>query len=143
MDFDRGGSLTDLLVEFMSELNLLSCDLSFRNNVNFTYERNDGVARSWIDHIVCTQSFSSQVSNVYTLRTGSNLSDHFPMFFLLHVNCLTMHSTPLPSSSVLSYNTPNIDWSKVTLHDIEKYQEMVTQCLSSLLPEIVNCCDVA
>ena len=65
------------------------------------------------------------------------------MFFLLHVNCLTMHSTPLPSSSVLSYNTPNIDWSKVTLHDIEKYQEMVTQCLSSLLPEIVNCCDVA
>ena len=52
-----------------------------------------------------------------------------------------MHSTPLPSSSVLSYNTPNIDWSKVTLHDIEKYQEMVAQHLSSLQPEIVNCYD--
>ena len=92
---------------------------------------------------MCTQSFSSQVSNVYTFHFGANLSDHFPMFFSLHVDCLTMHTTPLPSSSVSSCNTPNIDWSKVSSQDIEKYQEMVAQRLSSLLPEIVNCCNVA
>ena len=38
------------------------------------------------------------------------------MFFLLHViNCLNIHSTPLSSPSLSSYNSPNIDWSKVSL----------------------------
>ena len=37
VDFDRGGSLAELLVEFMSEMNLSACDLSFRQYVNYIY----------------------------------------------------------------------------------------------------------
>ena len=107
MDFDRGGSLAELLVEFMSEMNLSACDLSFRQYVNYTYERGDGASQSWIDHILCTESFSSCLSDVYTLR---NLSDHLPLHFSLHVNCLTNHC---PSSSHPSLSSPtpfSIDW---------------------------------
>ena len=49
VDFDRGGEHTKLLVDFMVELNLYSCDLSFPRAVGYTYQRDDGVARSWLD----------------------------------------------------------------------------------------------
>ena len=57
VDFDRGGSLAKMLVEFMSEMNLSACDLSFHQYVNFPYERDDGASQSWIDHIIGRESF--------------------------------------------------------------------------------------
>ena len=50
VNFDRGGALGKLLVDFLSELNLCACDMSFHSSVNYTYEREDGSAHSWIDH---------------------------------------------------------------------------------------------
>ena len=47
VDFDRGGSLAELLVEFMFEMNLSACDLSFRQYVNFAYKRDDGASQSY------------------------------------------------------------------------------------------------
>ena len=64
--FDRGGPLAELLVDSMSELNLYACDLSFHSMVNYTYERDDGLVQSWIGHIVCSQSFSSLVTDIYS-----------------------------------------------------------------------------
>ena len=37
VDFDQGGTLAKLLLDFMSDLNLLACDLSFRSSVKYTY----------------------------------------------------------------------------------------------------------
>ena len=54
VNFDRSSSHSKLLCEFMSNRGLVSCDFSFRD-VKFTYERDDGLCRSWIDHILCSQ----------------------------------------------------------------------------------------
>ena len=53
-DFDRGGLSADLLSDFVLNLNLSVCDLHYRESVKFTYERDDGLVRSWIDHILCS-----------------------------------------------------------------------------------------
>ena len=83
--------LNDLLTDFMSSFSLSACDLSFHNTVGFTYERDDGLVQSWIDHILCSSSSLSLVSNVYTLHSGCELSDHFP---LCHTLCLALPHTP-------------------------------------------------
>ena len=67
VDFDRG-CLAKLLADFLSELNMRACDLSFRGLINYTYERDDGFARSWIDHIVCSHSHSTLVNTPYILQ---------------------------------------------------------------------------
>ena len=51
VDFDRGGPLASLLVDLASEQNSVVCDLSYCESVKFTYERNDGLVHSWIDHV--------------------------------------------------------------------------------------------
>ena len=81
VDFDRGGAQADLLNDFADELDLLACDLHFRESVMYTYERDDGTARSWIDHVLCSQTCSSLISDV-TLRSDCILSNHFPLCFL-------------------------------------------------------------
>ena len=59
VDFTRGGPLKDLLTDFVSELNLCVRDLDYQTSVNYTFESNDGLSRSWIDHIVCSRLSSS------------------------------------------------------------------------------------
>ena len=54
-DFDRGGISADLLSDFVLDFNLSVCDPHYRESVKFTYERDDGLAHSWIDHILCSQ----------------------------------------------------------------------------------------
>ena len=46
VDFDRRGLLCDLLTTFMSDMNLTACDLFFRQEIKYTYERDDTMARS-------------------------------------------------------------------------------------------------
>ena len=72
VDFCRDGCMSKLLLDFMSELDLCARDLFFCNSIHYTYERDDSLMRSWIDHVVCTNSFSSLVSDVYRVQLGSN-----------------------------------------------------------------------
>ena len=88
VDFDRGGAQADMLNDFAAELDLLACDSSFRESVMYTYERDDGIARSWIDHILCSQTFSSLISDVYTLRSDCILSDHYVQIAHLRSDCI-------------------------------------------------------
>ena len=136
VDFDRRGLLCDLLTTFMSDMNLTACDLFFRQEIKYTYERDDTMARSWIDHVLCTQSFSSSLSDMYTIRAGSNLSDHFPLCFLLHTKCLAPPYSPQPSPSPASRY---IIWSKATSTDLELYKESVRDHISPFPSEIFNC----
>jgi hypothetical protein len=52
VDFDRRGPLASLLLEFMADNHLVASDLSYRSAVSFTYVRDDGSCRSWIDHVL-------------------------------------------------------------------------------------------
>ena len=85
VDFDRNSPLTDLLCSFMTELDLVASDLQYKDSILFTYERDGGgLCRSWIDHILCSRSCSTLVSNTFASHSGSNLSDHSPLFFSIH-----------------------------------------------------------
>ena len=115
----------------MSHLNLLACDLSFRSSVKYTYGRDDGLSRSWIDHIFFSQSFSSLVTDVCTTRSGCILSDHFP---LLHLNC-----SPSPGLSFLSSSSLRINWSKATSFDSGNFWIRMAECLLAFPSDIASC----
>jgi hypothetical protein len=116
-----------LLVPFglILYLNLFVCDLPFKNSVGFTYEGSQGFPPSWIDHVLCSVSYYSLVTDVSPLRSGQILSDHFPLCFSLAVECSHARS---------SYSTPptvnhTLDWSKATTIDIERFCAMVSKTL--------------
>ena len=64
LDFDRGGQFAKLLKDFMTGLDLHACDLNFRSSVNYTYERDDCVTQSWLDHVLCSQKFLTHISDI-------------------------------------------------------------------------------
>ena len=136
VDFVRGGPLASLLVDFITDQNFVVCDLSYQESVNFTYERDDGLVRSWIDHIMCSQSLSSLVTDIYSLKCGTNLSDHLPLSFLLHIHCT---SVPISLPSATPKPSPRIDWSKVTPSNIMKYRDMISERLSDPPTEFLCC----
>ena len=77
------------------------------------------------------------MTNVHTIRSGCNLSDHYPLCFLVQVRCL---STPFPSSSCsFSSGSLRIDWSKASACDIDNYRNEISQHLSMLTSGITKC----
>ena len=116
VDFDRDGPLAKLLNDFIIELDLSVCDLSFRDKVKFTYERDDGACHSWIDHVLCSQSHSSLITDVFARHSDCCLSDHYPLCFSLDFN-----SSPLPGPSYKPSKSLHIDWQNASNCDIDKY----------------------
>ena len=49
------------------KFDLSVCDLHYHELVKFTYERDDGLVLSWIDHILCLQAISILVTDIYTI----------------------------------------------------------------------------
>ena len=86
VDFSRDSASVHLLCSFMSSLGLIACDLAFHRSIQFTYERDDGAVRSWIDHILCSTSHSHLITHVCLVSSGVTLSDHLPISFDLAVN---------------------------------------------------------
>ena len=70
-DFDRACSFHSVLVDFMSELDLVASDLPYRSSVGFMYEGPQGSSTSWIDHVICSSSHSAQIIDVFSLRSGT------------------------------------------------------------------------
>ena len=111
VDFDRGGPLASLLEDFASEQTFVVCDLSYRESVKFTYERDGGLVHFWIDHVVCSESLSSRITDVHSVTSGANMSNHLPLSFQFHIPCASINTLP---SSVSSKPKACINWSKVT-----------------------------
>ena len=131
--------IANLLCDFMSELDLVSCDRNFRGSVMFTYERDDGLYRSWIDHVLCSRSCSTLVSDVFASHSGSNLSDHSPLFFCIRADCQSPSHLSSSECCSLSLST-KIDWSRISVDDVDRYCHMVHRLLPSPPLEAVNCC---
>ena len=116
---------------------MCACDLFFRDNIQYTYERDDSQNHSWIDHILCTRSSSHLVSNAHTLQSGSNLSDHLPLLFNFTVNCAAAPCLPQHPFCF----SPGILWSNVSDSNIESYRNYL-RCNTPKLPEdTLSCTD--
>ena len=84
MDFSRiHRQHTSSLFDMMMDFDLEAVDLQYSNAVQFTYERDDGGAHSWVDHFMISSSLMSSVCRVASLHSGSNLSDHVPLTLTL------------------------------------------------------------
>ena len=84
VDFDHGGHLASLLLDFIANLGLVALDLCFHPSIGYAYEGDSGLAQSWIDHVICSQASSALISGIQAVHSASILSDHFPLFFLLN-----------------------------------------------------------
>ena len=83
-DFSRFCSFTDMVLSFLHDLDLSLVDLSYSDDVQFTYLGHDW-SKSWLDHVAVSTPFRSVVSSVHTLLDGRNLSDHSPLAFSLNL----------------------------------------------------------
>ena len=95
----------------------LVAGLSYCTTVSYSYERDDCFCRFWIDHILCSKEFSSQISSIEAVGTGAILSDHAPLSFMLHLYC-TVLSFDVSHSKVPDHSP---DWSQASSHSIEKF----------------------
>ena len=66
--------MSSLFTDLIVEQDFVVSNLSYRESVKFTYERDDGLVNSWIDDVVCSQSLSLCVTDVNTVVSGINLS---------------------------------------------------------------------
>ena len=78
VDFHHDGQKVMLLNDFLVDLRLHARDLDFGALVNYTYERDDGFTRSWIDHVLCSDGISSAISDLHR----SILAQLFQIIFL-------------------------------------------------------------
>ena len=119
----------------MDEWDLCARDLSFPDAIQFTYERDDGLVTSWVDHVLCSIHNSNIVSHVTSVLLGSNLSDHHPIAFTLNVNCSLIDTTSHSFSS-----SPSLDWDKASKEDLDNYSKLVAQSLPPFPPDVASCC---
>ena len=136
VDFERTGRLVNLLDSFMSSSGLVARDLAFRYTITFTYERDDGCVRSWIDHILCDKLHVDIVTNIKRADSGTFLSDHFPLSFSLNAECASV--CPSFSSKPQKNNSFVCDWAKITSDDNQCF---VADTLPRLPSEVELCCN--
>ena len=135
VDFDRGGQFAKLLKDFMAGLDLHACDLNFRSSVNYTYERDDCVTQSWLDHVLCSQKFSTHISDIHAVHSASITSDHFPLFFNITVSCKLVPHIRSPTVR----RPPRTAWSKVSSADIDRYCHLVSCSITTLPSQTYSC----
>lgn len=139
VDFDRAHvPRTRELCHFMQITDLKAVDLLFPS-VQFTYESDSGMARSWVDHFLFSSEASSLVKNVGVLHSGANLSDHLPLSVVL--DCHTLMSPvsvphgPPPSPGV------RLAWHRASAEHFAVYQSRVrVLCEQLVIPDdVVKC----
>ena len=137
-DVNRSGSFTDIVLSFLSDLDMSFADLDYRDDVSFTYIGHDG-NKSWLDHVAVTNHFRFSISSVHTIKDGRNLSDHNPLAFFIDLSSVSVTSPPSGN------NGPLINWRLATPESICDYQGTVQQLLErlsiNLTDEVVLCCN--
>ena len=56
IDFSRVSTSANYWSMFMASFDFVACDLAYGSSLSYTYERDDGTVRSWIDYIFCSGS---------------------------------------------------------------------------------------
>ena len=75
------------------------------------------------------------VTAIKTVRSGSTLSDHVALSFLLHTNCIEVPVTNSSGSAQVS----TLDWAKASPQDIEQFQDYVLQLTPTFNSCVTDC----
>ena len=126
--------------DFMDSYDLRCID-SECGSITHTYERDDGLARSWPDHFLVSGLLADRFSNIRTLASGSNLSDHLPLCVDLALPAPLL--VPEGLDGVSEFGPCRTNWSSVTEDDINRYRTRIAETLPSLQDEFLGCCRAA
>ena len=143
VDFNHSSNPLVNLKSFMSELNLCIVDLT-SSEIDFTYERDDGMVRSWLDHVLTLSHFSACISNTRCVHSSCNLSDHCPQSFSISFNhCMGIRDAlqSVSTSESSGSHAQNLtDWTRVTALNVKRYHKSILNSLPHISPELTECC---
>ena len=144
VDFSRSNSDCSTLQSFFSDLNVSVVDLASSNDIQFTYERDDGLVRTWPDHVLTLSCHSESVSNISCWHSADNFSDYIPLYFEISPYS-DVHGTPPSSvpSSLSSRQYSTIDWNRITSSDTDFYCQSVLNHLPSIPSSLYICTDAS
>ena len=107
-------------------------------NIQFTYESDDGLARSWPDHVLTLSHCINAITDVRCIHSTNNFSDHIPLCFCLNLDAQVKY-TAEPVDSMNSKDTNVIDWNKVEAIHIDAYQNLVKSSLPHMSSDLLSC----
>ena len=141
IDFSRVNLSANYLSGFMASCDLVACDLAYGNFISHTYERDDGSAHSWIDHILCNRRYSHLISQVCPITSGINLSDHLPISFVLAASPVRVVQSPSKVACDCSLPLcPTCNWSKAEQCNIDEYRTLIAASLPCFSQDLERCC---
>ena len=139
VDFNHHSTSSEYLIRFMNDLQLCAVGVLSCYNINFTYERDDGLVHSWPDHILTFNYCAGDISTVKCIHSPDNFSDHVPISFNLCCNLQPISNTDIASSYPNINAQSNFDWIKIDSMLIEAYQSYVEASLPIIPPDLLNC----
>ena len=100
---------------------LIDKDLDFPD-VQFTYESDDGLRRSWVDHVLISSTCVQRIQEITVISSSMNSSDHHPLCIKLDCAYTCTQSGHQLSPQLSSHN---VAWHKATRTQILDYQSLV------------------
>jgi hypothetical protein len=135
------GITCDYLCTLMNDLQLCAVDLLTCFNIKFTYERDDGLVRSWPDHVLTNCHFVKDISSIKCIHSADNFSDHVPLYFELVLSVPRLDYCDAISSNDNTYHQDNVNWSSIDPTSVERHRNTVQISLPTLSDELQNCSD--
>ena len=125
-----GSRFFNVFNDFVDDNNLKLTDINRLHDM-FTYCNDAGTATSWIDHVVCSGTVDSLVSNC-DIRYDFVSSDHKPLFVSFDSiganNSLMSNTTPLKTDTCKYF----FDWSRCDSANVSDYQTVLDCCLNEV-----------
>ena len=110
------------LMEFCLSLSLTVVDRQLPNNT-FTYLCPSKSTTSWLDHILCTKSVLSNVSDVY-VDYESVIFDHFPLYLSLNFSI-----EPRENKRDNEFIRKLVNWQKISNNDKEEIRSFIEEII--------------
>ena len=139
VDFNHPSITCAYLQALMNDLQLCAVDLLPCYNIHFTYERDDGLAHSWPDHVLTNCHCVDNISSIMCIHSPDNFSDHVPVFFELSISLPHVGGCDTLGSHGNTILHDNIDWCKIDSTSIEAYRICVQASLPTLSNELQVC----
>ena len=144
-DLIKTSLFSPFLNSFISECHFIPSDIKYLPPDSFTYVSDAHGSRSWLDHVLCTHSSHSSVSDM-VINYDCVSSDHFPLSFTISIKLL-----PTSESSTTQQTCKSSPmWDCASSHDLLNYYNNSGSLLSGIdVPHAAlsctnpNCHDVA
>jgi len=135
---DANSLFADHLMHFCADSGLMLSSKVILPNNSYTYISEAWHTSSWLDHCVCTADAHASLDSM-TIHYDLAIADHIPFSLSLNVKNL-----PMLTTVVNNLNPGKLDWSKLTMEDLQKYYARTDGLLGNIaLPkDAMSCRDI-